>query len=138
MDHKLKEKILTDLKKSKRHLEYSFEKVKKINLKTLDEFDEESLETLESFSSRFARFSDLLVAKYFRLLALEKDPAFRGSMIDLINLAEKHSWIGSAKTWRRIRELRNVAAHEYAAEDYKALYAELIGLCPELLKVDLR
>ncbi len=47
-------------------------------------------------------------------------------------MAEKYGWIPDAQTWRRIRELRNVAAHEYEAEDYKKLYQELIGLSSHL------
>lgn len=129
----LKIKTLSDLRKAKKHLLYSYKKVQKIPLD--HDLDEEELETWESFSSRFARFSDLLISRYFRLLALEKDPAFRGSVIDLLNLAEKQGWIDSSTTWSRIRELRNLAAHEYAAEDYSKLYRELLSLTPSLLLV---
>ena len=81
--------------------------------------------------------SDLIIARYFRLLVLEKDPAFRGSLIDLLNQAEKQGWISSREVWLRIRELRNLAAHDYEAENYQALYEELIRLTPELLKVSM-
>ena len=133
MSNELKKSILEQLAKSKSHLQYSFNKVQ--NISFAGDFDEEQLETLESFSSRFARFSDIVISKYFRLLIKEKDPAFRGSVIDALNLAEKYGWIDSAQTWRRIRELRNVAAHEYEAENYKKLYQELVNLTPTLLKV---
>lgn len=122
--------------KSRKHLEYSFEKVQKLDPPS-DLSSEEELEVWESFASRFARTSYLLVSKVFRTLLLSKDPAFRGSVIDLLNQAEKFSWIESAMTWRRIRELGNVAAHEYAVEDLKALYKELVSLTPSILKVDL-
>ncbi len=131
--HDLRIKIQNDLRKSKQHLEFSFNKVKLMVL--AKDMQEEQLETLESFSSRFARFSDLLISRYFRLKALENDPAFRGSVIDLLNQAEKFSWISSADIWLRIRELRNIAAHEYSAEDYLKLYEELVRLTPELLKI---
>lgn len=130
---KLKAQAIESLKKARNHLAYSFNKVQKIALNR--ELKEEELESLESFSSRFARFSDMLISKHLRLLALEKDPAFRGSVIDLLNQAEKFGWIDSAETWKRIRQLRNVAAHEYEAEDYKKLYQELISLTPRLLDV---
>jgi len=52
-------------------------------------------------------------------------------------MAEKFGWISDAGSWIRIRELRNVAAHEYAIDDYKSLYAELIDLAPQLLNVPL-
>ncbi len=127
----LKKKLTKDLTSSREHLEYSHNKVRKIKIEGL--LDEEQLETLESFSSRFARYSDLIISKYLRLLAREKDPAFQGSAIDVLNLSEKFGWISDAMIWRRIRELRNVAAHEYEAQDYKKLYKELIRLTPHLL-----
>jgi hypothetical protein len=134
----MKSKILEDLRQARKHLEYSFNKVKQMNALELSDNDEEALETLESFSSRFARFSDIAVTKYFRFLAQEQDPAFRGSVIDLINMAEKYGWIKSALIWRNIRELRNAAAHEYSAADYKKIYKELIRLCPELLSLEIK
>ncbi len=127
----LKKKLIEDLRASRKHLEYSYRKARAIPLD--GDLSEEFLEILESFSSRFARYSDLIVSRYLRLLAREKDPAFRGSVIDVINLGEKFGWIAEADVWRRIRELRNVAAHEYEAEDYRSLYRELLSLVPHLL-----
>ena len=129
----LKAQIREHLSKSRSHLETSYRKVQKIKIRV--EQPEEELETLESFSSRFARFSDLAVSKYFRMRALEQDPAYRGTPIDLLNLAEKMGWIHSATDWKRIRELRNVAAHEYVASDSVALYQELVRLTPTLLSL---
>jgi hypothetical protein len=117
-----------------KHLEYSFKKVQSFDL-TRQDWTEDELETLESFSSRFARCSDLVISRLFRSLALAADPAYRGTLIDLLNLAEKHSWISSARTWFRIRELRNVAAHEYTTEDFNSLLLELIQLTPAVIDV---
>lgn len=130
----LKSQVMKSLLQAKSHLEYSFKKVQKIPLSS-ENLTEEQLETLESFSSRFARLSDMIISKYFRLLLKEKDPAYRGSVLDILNQAEKYGWIEDAKIWKRIRELRNVAAHEYEASNYKQLYTELIQLTPHLLKV---
>ncbi|MBI3294979.1 MAG: hypothetical protein HYZ71_09650 [Deltaproteobacteria bacterium] len=131
----LKISIVGDLSKARGHLEYSFNKAKQIQL--VPELDESSLECLESFASRFSRFSEIAVSKYFRSLILQKDPGFRGSVIDLLNQAEKFAWIDSAASWRRIRELRNVAAHDYTSEDFLKLYKELIALTPHLLALSL-
>ena len=130
-DHR--SQILTQLSKAKKRLSYSYNKVKGFNLDHIE--DEDILEPLESFSSRFARFSDIVISKYFRFCAIEKDPAFKGSTIDLIHFAEASGLITSAETWIRIRKLRNRASHEYASDNYKELYRELITLCPSLLKV---
>lgn len=128
-----KKAVVDSYLKARAHLEYSLAKVKAMKLDS--PLGEQHLETLESFASRFARLSDILIAKYFRLLALEKDPAFRGSVVDLLNLAEKSGWIESAESWKRIRELRNIAAHDYQQEDVVSLYRELIDLAPALLAV---
>ncbi|MEK7704896.1 MAG: hypothetical protein AAB426_08050 [Myxococcota bacterium] len=131
----LKAQIVTDLRNTHRHLDYSYRKVLGLSLER--DLGEEELESLESFSSRFARYSDMIVARYFRALMLDRDPAFRGSVIDLLNSAEKLGWIDSANTWRRIRELRNVAAHQYTDDDFLALYRELRDLASVLLAVSL-
>lgn len=120
--------------KSQKHLRYSYNKAQK--LPSFSEGSpEEELETWESFASRFARTSDLFISKVLRRMILTKDPAFRGSVIDLLNEAEKFSWIDSSLEWRRIRELRNIAAHEYATKDLKKMYAELLHLTPHILKI---
>lgn len=121
-----------DVARSLKHLEYSFKKIQSFDL-TRSDWAEEELETLESFSSRFARSSDLIVSRLLRSFALKTDPAFRGTLIDLLNLSEKQGWISSSKTWYRIRELRNVAAHEYTTDDFSALLVELKSLTPTIL-----
>lgn len=131
----LKKKITEEIKKALKHLRYSYEKVKKIKLNQ-KEWSEAELGVLESFSSRFARSTDLLVSKYFRLIATEKDPAYRGSVIDLLNASEKWGLIESSKTWQRIRQLGNVAAHDYSAEDLSALFHELFELTPKALAIE--
>lgn len=130
----LKKHTQEELKNSLKHLEYSYKKVQKINLDN-KKWDDEVLETLESFAARFARTSDIFISRYLRLLANESDPAFRGSLIDLLNFSEKNNWINSAKLWFRIRELRNAASHDYTAEDLGLLFKELFSLAPEILKI---
>ncbi len=121
-------------KKSQQHLAYSYRKV--TSLPTFSEQStEEELEVLESFASRFARASEMYVSRVLRGLALENDPAFRGSIIDLLHMGEKYGWIANAHVWRRIRELRNVAAHEYCVDDLASLYRELIALTPHILEI---
>ena len=130
----LLQKNKDDVRRALDHLEYSFRKIQAWDLTRIT-WAEEELETLESFSSRFARSSDLIASRLLRSLALKADPAFRASLIDLLNVSEKAGWIDSAAHWLRIRELRNVAAHEYAADDFSKLIRELAQLTPELLKV---
>jgi len=130
----LKEQIRKDLSAAIKHLKYSFEKIQRLDLLGKSSWNEEELETLESFSSRFARVADIFISKFLRFRLSEEDPGFRGSLIDSLNMAEKAGLIEDAKTWMRVRSLRNVAAHDYAADDLLKLYQELFTLTPTLLK----
>ena len=132
----LESKIRQDLAGALGHFKYSHAKVAQIDFTS--EWDEETLETLESFASRFVRLSDLYLARFLRLKLLQSDPGFRGSLIDALNLGEKLGFVDSARDWARIRELRNIAAHQYSADDYRRLYAELLRLSPHLLKIEER
>jgi len=130
----LEPKIREDVIGALGHFKYSYNKVRQIDFSA--EWDEQTLETLESFASRFARLSDLFIARFLRLKILQSDPGFRGSLIDSLNMSEKLGLLESAEDWRRIRELRNIAAHEYSADDYRHLYSELLRLSPRLLNIE--
>lgn len=69
------------------------------------------------------------------MMALEQDPAFDGSVIDLLNLAEKQRWIASAETWKAIRKYRNVTVHVYENEDLRSLYGEILKMTPSVLQL---
>jgi hypothetical protein len=91
----------------------------------------EQLERLESLSSRFARLADLLIQRIFRLVdAIELTGG--GSVLDRIYRAEKRGWTNAAELIR-IRELRNLIAHEYATEKMPEIYAAVATLAPLLL-----
>ena len=92
----------------------------------------EDLERLESMASRFARLSDLLIQRVMRLadeLSLESP----GSLLDRIHRAEKRGWVDKDGDLVRVRELRNLIAHEYEDEDLVQLYGEVLRLAPVLL-----
>jgi hypothetical protein len=131
MNVNLSKRVNEDLAKALGHLEYSFTKSSRL-LKN-SQLSEDDLEDLEGFGARFARASDIGVQKFLRLKAMEKDPGFRGGIIDILNQAEKFGWIASAADWARIRELRNVTAHEYTETETRELYAEILRLSPAVL-----
>jgi len=58
-----------------------------------------------------------------------------GSLLDRIHRAEKRGWANEANLLVRIRELRNVIAHEYAADKMADLYAATATLAPKLFGV---
>ena len=64
-----------------------------------------------------------------------EEPGYKGTTRDLLNKAEKLSLVARANDWIKIRELRNVEAHEYNDEDLTAFYQKLKLLCPELLAI---
>lgn len=131
MKIELAQKIKEDLAKALGHLEYSFSKASNILKKPI--LSEDDLEDLEGFGSRFARASDIGVQKLLRFKVMEKDPGFRGGVIDILNQSEKFGWIRSASDWAKIRELRNVTAHEYTETEVRELYGEIVRLSGEVL-----
>jgi len=91
----------------------------------------EQLERLESMSARFARLSDILIQRIFRLI---DDIELVGSstVLDRIYRAEKRGW-AQADQLIKIRELRNLIAHEYATDAMPEIYAAVMMLSPSLL-----
>lgn len=114
------------------HLEYSYQKVQQLSPENLDE---ESLETWESFAARFSRVADMFLMKYLKTAILRTDPGFRGSLRDFLNEAEKLNIITSSSDWLAVRELRNIAAHDYTEQNLAALFNKLRTLCPILLTI---
>lgn len=123
-----------DTLKALGHLEYSFEKVKKLSTDP-KKLDEETLETWESFSARFARVADLYLTKYLRAHIQVQDPGFQGSFRDSVDFGEKLGLIDSADDWMEIRALRNITAHEYTNETLEAFFNSLIAQTPRILAI---
>jgi uncharacterized protein YutE (UPF0331/DUF86 family) len=93
---------------------------------------EEHMDILEAFSSRYARLSDIVLKKVFRLLD-EIEQTEEGTMIDVANRAEKRGLIDSATEFRRMRKLRNEITHEYALTELPEIVRQLIEFTPALL-----
>ena len=133
----IKEKIellqeeLADLQLAAVHLGYSMARC--LNLIGQAEISPEQLERLESLTSRFARLSDLLIQRTFRLID-EIELVGSGSILDRIYRAEKRGW-ANASEMIRIRELRNLIAHEYANDKMPEVFAAVVTLSPILLAV---
>lgn len=114
------------------HLRASQERTRDLVLRLHENLSTEELERLEALSSRFARLADLLVQRVLRLVdEIELVPG--GSLLDRIHRAEKRGWSAQAGDLARIRELRNLIAHEYAAEQLAQVYRAVAALTPGLL-----
>lgn len=113
------------------HLRYSLERTRGLISLDWTSITPEPLERLESLASRFARVADLLVQRVLRLLD-ELELATPGSLLDRLYRAEKRGLVADAAVLIRIRELRNLIAHEYGADKLAEIYAAVAHLSPEL------
>lgn len=111
-------------------LVYSFNKCSAIGIR--DVYEPEQLESFESFTGRFARLSDILIQKVFRLVD-ELDLDSQGTVRDRINRAEKKELIASADVFIEIRVVRNDIAHEYLPEAIREIFGKVLSLTPHLL-----
>ena len=84
-------------------------------------------------ASRFARLADLMVQRIFRLVD-NIELSGNSSIFDRIYRAEKRQW-AEATELIRIRELRNLIAHEYAGNKMPEIYRAVALLAPILLAV---
>lgn len=126
----LLEEELKLMDKASEILNYSYDKCKKIGIK--DNYDFDELDRFESLTSRFARLSDLLIQKIFRLID-KIDLEMEGTTRDRINRAERKELIKSADDFIKIRILRNEIAHEYVPEDVQKLFEKVLKYTPVIL-----
>ncbi|HET6402621.1 MAG TPA: hypothetical protein VFH95_14650 [Candidatus Kapabacteria bacterium] len=97
-------------------------------------FSRAELREFEALTARFARLADLLLQKVLRYIGtVEANDA--GTIIDIMNRAEKQSIAESAGDLSDIRELRNEIAHEYATRDIEAVAIDVLRWTPILLSI---
>lgn len=116
------------------YLEYTYQKVKLLST-SLAELDPDQLERWDGMATRFARASDLFLSKYIKAAVKRDDPAFDGSFRDYLNRAEKLGIIENVDVWLDIRELRNVAVHEYSEGDLEKVLQKFLRYTPLLLEL---
>lgn len=121
----LLEQGLAELTSARRHLDYSFQQVAGLP-DTLAGATEQQLESAEAFTGRLARAVDLLVNKVLRSLD-RVELRSEGTLLDVINRAEKRGFVGRAQELREMKDVRNMIAHDYAG----AKAAEIFAYCRE-------
>jgi hypothetical protein len=101
------------------------------------DYQDKELDLIEVLGARFARTTDFLVNKVLRSLDRhELEP--EGTLIDVINRAEKRGLIAQARDLRRMKELRNEIVHEYLPHQQVELLADLKVQVPLLLETGQR
>lgn len=123
------------LRKALEHLRYSHRKVRRLPADP-SKLDDEQLEAWEGFSARFARVVDVFLTRYVRSVVLRDDPGFEGTLRDFVNQAEKIGLIESAERWMAIRELRNIAAHEYTDQELAEYFTQSRKLADSVLRIE--
>ena len=112
---------LAELANARRHLDYSFQQVAGLS-DALEAATEKQLESAEAFTGRFARSIDLLVNKVLRSLdRVELKP--EGTLLDVINRAEKRGLVERAEELREMKDVRNMIAHDYAGAKAAEIFA---------------
>jgi hypothetical protein len=114
---------LAELTQARAHLDYSFGQVVALPA-DLKGAEPTHLESVEAFSSRFARTVDLLVNKVLRSLD-RVELLSQGTLIDVVNRAEKRGFVPRAADLREMKDVRNIIAHDYAG----AKAAEIFAYC---------
>lgn len=114
---------LAELAAARAHLDFSYRRILALP-DDLRGVSGDQLESAEAFTSRFARAVDLLVNKVLRSLdRLELRP--EGTLLDVVNGAEKRGLVADADLLREMKAIRNVIAHDYAG----ARLAEIFSYC---------
>jgi uncharacterized protein YutE (UPF0331/DUF86 family) len=123
---------LSRLDEAERWLRRSYARCNQIDLGApLSDLEYDAFENL---TSRFARASDMVLQKVFRSIDhLELEEG--GTLLDVLNRAEKRGLVASADQFRELRELRNEIAHEYALDDLRTLFASALEHTPALLDI---
>lgn len=118
------------MEKASTILKYSYDICSKIGIK--EEYSFEDLDKFESLTGRFARLSDLLIQKVFRLID-DIDLESPGTIRDRINRAEKKGIIESADVFIEVRVIRNQVAHEYIQDEIQGMFEKVLKYAPYLL-----
>ena len=88
-------------------------------------YAEEEYDAFETLTSRYARTIDLLTRKVLRTLDLVEFEQ-PGSLIDIVNRAEKRGLIPSVTKLRTMTDLRNEIAHDYVKDELEQTFQNVL------------
>jgi uncharacterized protein YutE (UPF0331/DUF86 family) len=111
---------------------HSYEQTASIETKT--EYETEEFDKLENLTSRYARTTDMLVNKVLRSIDTVESEDI-GTIIDIMNRAEKRGIVTSAELLHTIKDLRNNIVHEYKIAEITRFFADVKKYTPLLLDI---
>jgi uncharacterized protein YutE (UPF0331/DUF86 family) len=123
---------LTSMDRSIAWLKRSYANCTRIGVKA--NYSEDEFDNFENLVGRYARTIDVIVSKVFRSIdAVELEDG--GTMIDIVNRAEKRGLVRSADRVRDLKDLRNDIVHEYETDDLRSLFKQTLDAVPELFSI---
>jgi uncharacterized protein YutE (UPF0331/DUF86 family) len=111
---------------------WSYEQTGKIEKK--DDYSAEEFAQLEVLTSRYARTTDMLVNKVLRSIDTVESEDI-GTVIDIMNRAEKRGVVSSAELLHTIKDLRNNIVHEYKVTEIAGFFTDVKKYTPVLLEI---
>lgn len=110
-------KLVLECDKHQLRIESAYHKIENklpLNSKSYLQLSEEEIEHIDQFLFRFAKLQDAIGQRFFKaILSLLQEDVESLPFIDILNKLEKLNLIQSSDQWLRLREIRNVIAHEY-------------------------
>ena len=94
-------------------IDYALLKEQKIDNHFFDDYNHTRI--VNSFLFNFGKLQDKIGAKLFKQVFydMKEIDSFSLSMLDVLNLLEKYEILQDIEQWERLREIRNILAHEY-------------------------
>jgi uncharacterized protein YutE (UPF0331/DUF86 family) len=123
---------LEGMRKSVHWLKRSYSKCSQIGVK--EHYTEDEFDAFENLAGRYARMLDVILNKVFRSIdAMELEDG--GTLLDVVNRAEKRGIVSSAERIRDLKDLRNDIVHEYETDDLRSLFQHTLDSTPELFGI---
>ncbi len=113
-------------------VKHSLEQTHSINSK--DTYTTEEFDKLENLTSRYARTTDMLVNKVLRSIDTVESEDI-GTIIDIMNRAEKRGIVTQAELLHTVKDLRNNIVHEYKIAEITKFFDEVRKFAPILLEI---
>jgi len=123
---------LNKLNLSAKWVRWSYEQA--IKIKKESDYNPDEFEKLEVLASRYARTTDMLVNKVLRSIDTFESEDI-GTIIDIMNRAEKRGIVESAELLHTIKDLRNSIVHEYQIDEIAKLFGDIKKYSPVLLEI---